>query len=511
MRKLGLTNFRKFKELKPLELGGVTFLVGENNSGKSTFTKAAILLSNFLSKDGKSLDTILDVNDPSGKKFSFRDYYFRHVYIDTFYQALCNHSDNGVIAFKATIDDFDIMVNIVEPDAFQRERGQTLNEITVEEFSACYPEIRIDDPDYYRKELSKDTAMVSSIVVEDLIRGIRFMFDYENYRLSVRVYDLEKKHELEKNLRLFNSGRFVEGSEESIIASIENLRKSCVKQDLASQFMVTLGSAGLLGPFLSKYSDNPYADTIRESFDLFNSVVKETKIEYIYAHSVHQLSSYSYGLSGSNDYVDQTVSRFFNQQLKYARGLISGSKSPRKIVQGWMDSLGLGDDFIIKDSTSLKLSDNEKRLSVIITDGGEEYDLSTKGIGMIQLFILLLRLATIVTDPKRIKTVVIEEPEQNLHPALQSKLTQVFYDVYKEYNCQIIVETHSEYMIRKSSVIVSELNDSDAENPFKVYYFPSSGLPYEMHYLHNGAFREQFGDGFYDEAVRLHLQIMNKD
>lgn len=511
MRKLGLTNFRKFKKLNPLEIGGVTFLVGENNSGKSTFTKAAILLSNFLSKDGKSLDTILDANDPSGKKFSFRDNSFRHVYIDTFYQALCNRSDNGVISFEATIDDFSVIVNIVEPDAFQKERREALNEMTVEEFSACYPEIRIEDPDYYRKELSKDTAMVSSIVIEDLMRGIRFVFDYENYRISVRIYDLDKKHELEENLNLFNSGSFVDGSEETIIASIEDLRKSYIKLDLASQFMISLGSAGLLGPFLSEHSDNPCVDTIRESFHQFNSVVKETKIEYIYAHSVHQLSTYSYGLSGSNDYVDQTVSRFFNQQLKYDRGLISGSKSPRALVQGWMDSLGIGDDFVIKDSTSLKLSDNDKRLSVFISDGGEEYDLSTKGIGMIQLFVLLLRLATIVTDPKKIKTVVIEEPEQNLHPALQSKLTQVFFDVYKEYNCQLIIETHSEYMIRKSSVIVSDLNDSDVENPFKVYYFPSDGLPYEMHYLHNGAFREQWGDGFYDEAARLHLQIMNKE
>ena len=511
MRKLGLTNFRKFKKLHPLEIGGVTFLVGENNSGKSTFTKAAILLSNFLSKGGKSLDTILDANDPSGKKFSFQDNNFRHVYIDTFYQALCNHSDNGVISFEATIDDFSIIVNVVEPDAFQKERGEALNEMTIEEFSACYPEIRIDDPDYYRKELSKDTAMVSSIIIEDLIRGIRFVFDYENYRISVRVFDLDKKHELEENLSLFNSGNFADGSEEDLIASIENLRNRCVKQDLGSQFFVTMGSTGLLGPFLSEHFDNPDADTIRESFEQFNAVVKETKIEYIYAHSVHQLSSYSYGLSGSNDYVDQTVSRFFNQQLKYDRELISGSKSPRALVQGWMDSLGIGDDFIIKDSTSLKLSDTDKRLSVFISDGGEEYDLSTKGIGMIQLFVLLLRLATIVTDPKRIKTVVIEEPEQNLHPALQSKLTQVFFDVYKEYNCQIIVETHSEYMIRKSSVIVSDLNESDVENPFKVYYFPSNRLPYEMHYLHNGAFLEQFDDGFYDEAVRLHLQIMNKD
>lgn len=511
MRKLGLTNFRKFKELKPLELGGVTFLVGENNSGKSTFTKAAILLSNFLSKDGKSLDAILDVNDPSGKKFSFRDNNFRHVYIDTFYQALCNRSDNGVITFEATIDDFDIKVNVVEPDAFQKERGLALNALSIEEFSSCYPEIRIDDPEYYKKELSKETALVSSILVEDLVRGIGFLFDYETFHISVNIYDLDKKHTFEENVNLFNSGKFEDGAEDTIIESIEALRKEIIKEKLSSQFYVSNSALGLLGPFLQKYSDNPEAEIIKKSFEHFNAVIKETKIEYIYAHSVHQLSSYSYGISGSNDYVDQTISRFYNQELKYKRGLLSCPRRPKDLVVEWMSSLGIGDDFKIIGETSLKQLDSEKKLYASIIDGDEEYDLSTKGIGMIQLFILLLRLATIVTDSNRIKTVVLEEPEQNLHPALQSKLAQVFYDVYNEFDCRIIIETHSEYMIRKSSVIVSNIDNPHLDNPFKVYYFPSDGLPYEMHYLHSGAFQEQFGNGFYDEAVRLHLQIMNKD
>ena len=113
MKSLGFRNFRKFENLEPLELGGVTFLVGENNSGKSTFTKGALLLGNFLKMiSGKLIE--VDEMDPRKKEFSFRSPKFRHVYIDTFYQALYNQTQNGVISFKADIDDYVVVVNVVE-------------------------------------------------------------------------------------------------------------------------------------------------------------------------------------------------------------------------------------------------------------------------------------------------------------------------------------------------------------------------------------------------------------
>ena len=120
-----------------------------------------------------------------------------------------------------------------------------------------------------------------------------------------------------------------------------------------------------------------------------------------------------------------------------------------------------------------------------------------------------MRLATIVTSNERLKTVVIEEPEQNLHPALQSKLADLFYNIYQETGCQIIVETHSEYIVRKSQVIVSNLSEGE-ENPFKVYYFPSKRKPYELRYAPDGSFLDRFGTGFYDEAAQLHRQILSK-
>ena len=112
------------------------------------------------------------------------------------------------------------------------------------------------------------------------------------------------------------------------------------------------------------------------------------------------------------------------------------------------------------------------------------------------------------------KLVIIEEPEQNLHPASQSKLADLFLEVSK-LGVNVLVETHSEYLVRRSQVLVAEAKYKDEQElaekcPFKVYYLPEAGtgIPYDMEFRTDGRFKQDFGDGFYDEADKLAYKIM---
>jgi len=129
--------------------------------------------------------------------------------------------------------------------------------------------------------------------------------------------------------------------------------------------------------------------------------------------------------------------------------------------------------------------------------------------------LLILRLATIIH--KKLKdendyTIIIEEPELNLHPALQSKLADLFHEVYKEYNINVIVETHSEYIVRKSQVIIArdEYEVKPNVNPFNVIYFPKESpmIPYKMEYNEDGSFKRSFGPGFFDAASFNTLELL---
>ena len=89
----------------------------------------------------------------------------------------------------------------------------------------------------------------------------------------------------------------------------------------------------------------------------------------------------------------------------------------------------------------------------------------------------------------------------------------MFYDAYKTYGIHFIVETHSEYLIRKSQVIVAGLkyiSNQEAEEtcPFRTYYMPNNSKPYSLGYRKDGKFAEEFGSGFYDEATNLAFDIL---
>ena len=159
------------------------------------------------------------------------------------------------------------------------------------------------------------------------------------------------------------------------------------------------------------------------------------------------------------------------------------------------DFFDIGEDYRIKPIEGLasKIEINEK---------GDWINLVDKGFGAGQIFTVLLRIASVINEVNHSKDlrsarrfrrttpiILIEEPEANLHPAFQSMLTELFLETWKEFGIQFIVETHSEYIVRKSQLLYINYALPDRKtprmsivhNPFAVYYFEKDG-PYEMKY-----------------------------
>ena len=89
----------------------------------------------------------------------------------------------------------------------------------------------------------------------------------------------------------------------------------------------------------------------------------------------------------------------------------------------------------------------------------------------------------------------------------------MFYDAWQKYNVNFIIETHSEYLIRRSQVIVAGRkykSNAEVEEkcPFQTYYIPNGAHPYSLGYRKDGKFKEKFGSGFYDEASNLAFEIL---
>ena len=207
--------------------------------------------------------------------------------------------------------------------------------------------------------------------------------------------------------------------------------------------------------------------------------------------------------------------------------------APGTFMNKWVKKLGIGSRIVIdEDGDGLGAKVYVKRRGE-----REVMPLADEGYGISQVITFLLHIEneilrnkleedkiTLNNDEKyldgspvprrsEVPTLAIEEPEVSLHPSLQSQLTDIFYDAYVTYGIEFIVETHSEYLIRRSQAIVANMKSHEEyENrPFAVYYVDKGGSAYELNYQESGRFENSFGPGFFDEASRSSIQILRRE
>lgn len=206
---------------------------------------------------------------------------------------------------------------------------------------------------------------------------------------------------------------------------------------------------------------------------------------------------------------------------------------PDSFMNEWVKKFEIGN--------YVELKTTEEGLGILLylhKDDGSKHLLAEEGYGITQIFSLLLQIETAVLETKYTHrpidttkyigaarvvgetkaypeptTIAVEEPEIHLHPKLQSLLADMFLEAYQKFNIRFIVETHSEYLIRKTQVLVAQQNystneETDNKSPFRTYYLSKDEMPYSLVYRKDGKFAEKFGSGFYDEATNLTFEIL---
>lgn len=199
---------------------------------------------------------------------------------------------------------------------------------------------------------------------------------------------------------------------------------------------------------------------------------------------------------------------FYQDKLIYERG---------EYINRWIPRFSNFDKIIFEDAPEgvgfyayLWQEENKHKVS-----------LADVGYGMTPLIALMLHIELVimeqynsiyvdVNDPvEDIYTiqpyyVYIEEPETNLHPNNQALLAELFVDANKSYEINFILETHSEYLIRKLQNIVK---NEKIESSDIVINNIEHGINHTIHMRRSGALDTPFVNGFYDEALNLALEL----
>ncbi len=132
-----------------------------------------------------------------------------------------------------------------------------------------------------------------------------------------------------------------------------------------------------------------------------------------------------------------------------ARGHARRRITVEEHVAEWLKDLGLVVNFSVQ-----RLSEEADIYRVLVRKASlsEEVFLTDVGFGVSQILPVLVLLAYVPEG----STVLLEQPEIHLHPAVQAGLADVLVEAATVRKVQVIVESHSEHLLRRLQMRVAE-------------------------------------------------------
>lgn len=214
-------------------------------------------------------------------------------------------------------------------------------------------------------------------------------------------------------------------------------------------------------------------------------------------------------------------------------------------INKWIKKFGIG------DSISFDVDDDGVGVRIFIhktPDDTRGRLLADEGYGITQLLSIMLQIE--MSSIYDNLTLAVEEPEIHLHPKYQSLLADMFVDArnkqeypkhkstqYGNFTAKLvemftarfpmnnnglhfIIETHSEYLIRRLQLLVAGI-DTDAEkkldkNDVSIAYIytkeeaekENQPIVKNISICEDGYLDDTFGNGFFDEATNLSRKLM---
>lgn len=171
-------------------------------------------------------------------------------------------------------------------------------------------------------------------------------------------------------------------------------------------------------------------------------------------------------------------------------------------------------DFEIAEDIKFDIDEDLMMCKVLLLTKGKWVNIKDEGFGISKLIPLILSIQPEYDRDAGYAPVIIliEEPESNLHPALQSKLAELFVDLSKRFNIQFIIETHSEYLIRKLQYLTAKKLIKPEDTQLYYFHHPDR-IPggedqiYPINIKSDGSLTKDFGKGFFDEADNIALEL----
>jgi hypothetical protein len=404
--RLRAENFKSWQDTGDLRLGRLTGLFGTNSSGKTGILQILPLLKQTV--DFPDPDRVLYL----GKEDS-------PVYLGTFLDSVHRRQEEVPLKWSFAW---------LNP-------GPLLNEPNI-----VYP------PLYHPKEISFQVSMswTKEVLVVDLFkyhlrpRAIEGILDYE---LELLTDGLQRPQQTHLGMR----------KTEDAVGGYELTYKGEQLDSVLFGEVARRPDKHPLPPPIKCYGFPPEAAQYFEDPTILSAlqlafVKLFGKVHYLGPLRSHPQPSYPYG-------GEKPLDVGWDGEEAIQALIASGSELQ---VAKWLRQMGLIHSFRLEPADARRTI---YQCWVKTTPAATEVLLPGVGFGVSQILPVLVSCAMLPSD----STLILEQPEIHLHPFAQAALADVLIDAVRGRSLQIIVESHSEHLLRRIQRRIAEEQFSDRE------------------------------------------------
>lgn len=462
MNTLRLQNYRCFEDTGDIELKPITYLLGANSAGKSSFLKFFALLKQSL---GVKLNGVFLWSDDD---VDFKD--FRNTVKDGEDEMIVSFTLCDVPLFKRRTLRRDVIseIKITIKIAPKGDNNDYLKELYIEWGESQYP-------------LSITIGFSNNISVE-CIRCGNFILPEDEYGKNKPLAAINIGL---LPIILFKTSEYISDDvdfvEDYFLKCLDNGKDKRIIRAIDILSLRNLSSRDKLLDFITNSSKNI---KFRDNVDIndFIDLIVFANLNNV----LNSINIYLLNLAGQIHYVQplRAITRRYYRFQNYAVSELDsdGTNLPmffnslpdegRDDFNGWISS-------ILKVKFDIKPKDGFLEL-VHIDENGKERNLIDVGFGFTQVLPILVLIWKVVfldnfVDKKKKKNLIckthiiaIEQPELHLHPRLQAQFAELVAKAINECKSRgskvyIIIETHSSTIINKSGELIEkgELSKED--------------------------------------------------
>jgi len=426
-----ISNFKAFGEMVEIPFNKLTILSGLNGSGKSTIYQVLLMLQeseNCMIKVKGSYIPYLKLNSKSyelGKT-----------------EEILNDKSNNIIKFELNTDSFNKIIHYEYIPKLASSSGSTL--------ILKYLKVKLKTGSYY--ELNRTDNFEWDLKAHHILT-----FDLP--KIGEELYKYFKKEfggEFLKSTVEFKKIRRVQFFDllfEQITVPFEDIEK-CIKDDLQSQFDINQFKSEL-----EKMNVNIKSLTLLNGARLepLEQSFKFNKIMFIQPFRGYPKRIYRIGTD-----VEPIKSLDYFTDIKYIyRYDFTNNKritgTLEEAIKYWLIKFfKLADDIMISEPVKDLITE------IFLIKNNKKIPMNNLGFGISQIIPIIYN---ILIEKKGL--IIVDEPEIHLHPKLQSMLGDFFFQM-SLIKGNIIVETHSEYLIEKIIYLQLKYNKKTKINQFWV-------------------------------------------